>query len=179
MNDGGGSRTRCCGHAGQRQAVVGRIRRHDDERVPDAVGRPRTSCRPRRRCCARTVGIESFATLDVEEACGSAQRSISELKKGLERTIRDEPEPAADLTLALLAIGCSDGIADPEDDPAETEARLTEVCPVIEVGLPPVEVTSELACPKGRPERMSACPSLIRGSSVSAWSVSPDIVMPG
>lgn len=98
------------------------------------------------------VGIESFATedelgevifdflislpedigVDVEEACGSVERSISELKKGLERTIRDEPEPVADLTLAFFAIGCSDGIADPEDDPAETEAYVNEICPVIE-----------------------------------------------
>jgi hypothetical protein len=98
------------------------------------------------------AGIESFASeeelgevifdflfalpdeigVDVEEACGSAQRSISELKKGLERTIRDKPEPVTDLTLAFFAIGCSDEITDPEADPAETEAYKNEVCPVID-----------------------------------------------
>lgn len=79
------------------------------------------------------ISIPADDGIDVETACGSAQRSSAELRRGLERTIRDEAEPVTDLTLALFAIGCSDELpVDPDQDPKEVEAFVGEVCPVIE-----------------------------------------------
>jgi hypothetical protein len=99
------------------------------------------------------AGIESFATeddlgavilgfltslpeeidVDAETACGDSDRAISELRRALENTIKEEPQPVADLTLAFFAIGCSEDLpAEPGDDPAEREAYRNELCPTIE-----------------------------------------------
>jgi len=77
---------------------------------------------------------------------------------------------AAGLALADLAgdIGAGVVVVALLGDAGDVEHAVdspvaAEVEPVLR--LPRVEVTSELACPGGRPERMTPCPSPIRKSS--------------
>lgn len=75
---------------------------------------------------------EAGVDLDLVKGCGTNTASAAEVKRGLEQVLRSEPEPVADVTVALLAIPCSD---DPlfglDGTSGDDVAFVNEVCPVV------------------------------------------------